>query len=231
MNMLFTERKALEEMFSYLEEDKRTIKSQARQDIENIENRQMQILDRLQRLDSVDREAVDVEGVMTQFAETVKELGSLIPEVPFTVALERAGQILAEKDGGRGVIQPGPPEESKPDELIREKIIAAAREQKANAPVKPRPQKKPRIKYTIDNNKGVEIITSILRDSGKALDTKELKALFEAKTGVEYANFYYKLKTWTATSRGAIVKDPVRKVYKLKENEQNDREEIEAIQP
>lgn len=215
--MLFTERKALEEMFSYLEQDKRTIKAQARQDIENIENRQMQILDRLQRLDEVDREAVDVEGVLHQLADTAKELTQLIPQVPFTDVLERAAQMVAEKNGEQ--ISTGDPQKT----IIREKIVEAARVQQVNSPpTRQRPQRKKNVKGITDT-KGVEAIVAILQAAGKPLDTPKIKELFETMTGIEYTNFYYKLKVWTSKSGGKIIKDDIKKVYYLKETERHDQ--------
>lgn len=217
--MLFTERKALEEMFSYLEQDKRTIKAQARQDIENIENRQMQILDRLQRLDDVEREAVDVEGVLHQLATTAQELGQLIPQVPFTDVLERAAQLVAEQKGDQ--IGTGDPAKT----VIREKIVEAARTQKVNAPKQKR-TRRPQVRG-LNDQKGIEALVAILQAAGKPLDTGRIKELFETMTGIEYTNFYAKLKEWTKKSKGKIIKDDIRKVYYLKENQNHDQRTTE----
>lgn len=219
--MLFTERKALEEMFSYLEQDKRTIKAQARQDIENIESRQMQILDRLQRLDDVEREAVDVEGVLHQLADTAKELTQLIPQVPFGDVLERAAQLVAEKNGGQ--VGTGDPYKT----VIREKIVEAARTQQVNSPPVGRKSQRKKKTRGIKDAKAVEAIIAILQAAGRPLSTPKIKELFETMTGIEYTNFYYKLKAWTEKSNGKIIKDDIRKVYYLKETERHDQRTTE----
>ena len=216
---MFTERKALEEMFSYLEQDKRTIKAQARQDIENIENRQMQILDRLQRLDQVDREAVDVEGVMQSLAQTAKELTELIPHVPFTSVLERAAEMVAEKNGEQ--ISIGDPAKT----VVREKIVEAAKMQKLQTPpdrldVKPKKERREQVKGLSDK-KGIETIIKILGNLSEPVAANELNKLFVASTGIEYTNFYYKLKVWTGKSKGRIIKDEQTKKYYLKEHEKH----------
>ena len=214
--MLFTERKGLEEMFSYLEQDKRAIKAQARQDIENIENRQMQILDRLQRLDDIEREAVDVEGVLHQLASTTQELGKLIPTVPFADVLERAAQLVAERNGEQiNIVDPH-------KSIMREKIVEAARVQQVSTP----PQKKaPAVKpgpKGLKDEKGIKIVLGILKEAGRPLNTNEIKAKFTEITELEYTNFYYKLKTWTEKSKGKIIKDPIKKLYYLKETKEHE---------
>lgn len=216
-HMLFTERKGLEEMFSYLEQDKRAIKAQARQDIENIENRQMQILDRLQRLDDIEREAVDVEGVLHQLANTTQELGKLIPTVPFADVLERAAQLVADRNGERiNLVDPN-------KTIMREKIVEAARVQKVTAPPKKKfPAVKPGPKG-LKNDQGIKIIMGILEKAGRPLSTNEIKSEFEEITELVYTNFYYKLKTWTEKSKGRIVKDPIKKLYYLKETKEHEQ--------
>lgn len=218
--MLFTERKALEEMFSYLEEDKRTIKAQARLDIENIENRQMQILDRLQRLDSVERETIDVEGVLHQLAATTTELSKLIPEVPFTDALERAAEIIAEKDRERGFNQVKQPDPGK--EVLREKLTEAARVQQVTAPPGKKPAKrKSGYGHGITKEKGSRIVEEIIKTYERPLRATEVQKQFEDRTGVIYANFHAKIKEWAAYSKGRIVKEG--KFYKLKEPNDHDQ--------
>lgn len=221
--MLFTERKALEEMFSYLEEDKRTIKAQARQDIENIESRQMQLLDRLQRLDEIEREAVDVEGVLTQLAATTQELTQLIPNVPFGDVLERAAQLIAEKPENAERINPEPAKS-----IMREKIVEAARVQQVNSmPIKkaasatPRGNKNKQVQG-LSKDKGTRALITLLEGEGRALKGATLKKLFEKETNIIYANFHSKLKEWTAYSGGRIIKDGP--YYHLKEHELHEQQ-------
>lgn len=221
--MLFTERKALEEMFSYMEQDKRTIKAQARQDIENIEARQMQLLDRLQRLDDIEREAVDVEGVLTQLAATTTELTQLIPHVPVGDVLERAAQLIAENPVNHDRIHIN---EEPVKSVMREKIVEAARIQQVNAPVKKPAAPKKQLGKTeskgISNAEGVHIITEILKGVEGKVKATVLKKRFEAKTGVVYANFHNKLYEWIKHGKGKLVKEG--QYYYLKENEKHEQQ-------
>lgn len=216
--MLFTERKALEEMFRYLEDDKRTIKAQARQDIENIENRQMVLLDRLERLDKVDREAVDVEGVLQSLATTSKELAALIPSVPFTDVLERAAEKIAEAPENQDRISNQPPRN-----IMREKIVEAAQIQKLQEPIrKPNRQRSLPGKHApkgIGKAEGFILLVSFLTRNGKPMRARELQNAFETQTGVIYANFHSKIKEWVAHDPGKIIKEG--KYYRLKEHEEN----------
>lgn len=219
--MLFTERKALEEMFNYMEQDKRTIKAQARQDIENIESRQMQLLDRLQRLDDIEREAVDVEGVLTQLAATTTELTQLIPHVPVGDVLERAAQLIAENPVNHDRINMEPKKS-----IMREKIVEAARVQQVNAPVKkPAATPKPKTGKTeskgITKQQGANILIELLESVEGKVKATVLKKRFEAKTGVMYANFHAKLLEWIEGSKGKVVKQGP--YYYLKENENHEQ--------
>lgn len=218
--MLFTERKALTEMFTYLEEDKRTIKAQARQDIENIENRQMALLDRLQRLDDIERECIDAEGVLTELAATTKELAALIPNVPFVDVLERAAEKIVADPQTRERIITEPLKDP-----VREKISEAARMQRVNAPLelfpatKERKKEKTPYRKGITPEKGFMYLVEFLKLQGKPLKGAELQKLFEERTGVIYANFHSKIKEWITHEPGKIIKKGF--YYHLKELEDN----------
>lgn len=78
---MLTERTALETMFNDLQRDKNALMENYRRDLEQIEKRQFEILDRLQRLDDLDRKQAD--GVAE---ETKTRLGSF--ELPKTFVIK-----------------------------------------------------------------------------------------------------------------------------------------------
>lgn len=201
--LLFTERKALEVMFSNLEEDKRQIKKQAREDISSIETRQMNILDRLQRLDNMEREAVDTEGLLHEFSHITRELGALIPQVAASEVIERAAEKIVADPIKRDQIITEPK-----TDILQDKIKEAARLQLVNSKPVPAPsvESKRTKAQTMSNKQGAEWLEIVLREAGKPLRANNIAKLLKSAKGKEYANIHGAILRWIEESGGKIIK-------------------------
>lgn len=129
--MLLTERKALMTIFEQLQQDKRELRSVYRADMEKIEQRENDILNRLERLDTVERESVDVEGVLTSLCETADNLSKLIPEVPIADIVEHAAAILAKDAKEKEITITGSKQTAEAAQEEKEKEIQEAIQQEA----------------------------------------------------------------------------------------------------
>ena len=201
--MLFTERKALEIMFSNLEDEKKQKRTEYRKDIEVIEERQMNILDRIQRLDNVEREAVDAEGLLREFSTITKELGSLIPQVSAKDVIEKAAEKIVSDPVSREqvIIEPE-------KDILRENISKAATMQMLNSKPASKPAsppKKPKLRFSPEE--GIKILQEILKDSGGELKLKTLSKRFTQRTGREYSDVAAVFRKWAEDSNGSIIKD------------------------
>ena len=92
---MITTRKMLERLFEDLQEEKRQMKANYRQDISDLESRQERLLDRMERLDHEDKDLVDVEGIMVNLSETANKLSELLPNVPMDLLLDKTAEKMA----------------------------------------------------------------------------------------------------------------------------------------
>ena len=179
--MLFTERRAIEEMFNNLEAEKKEVKRQARLEIDSIEERQERLLSRLERLDNQEREAVDTESVLLKLVQTAEQLGELIPQVPAGDVIERAAAKIAANPEAAATIHIEKEEESI--------VSKAAREQKLNS--------KPAPPAQIDRDQAIRIITNILKEqNGEKMKLSQLEKEFLNRTGKKYYNFSNRFSDW-----------------------------------
>ena len=190
MNNVFSERSAIEIAFKSLEAEKEKRRAELREDLNKIDDRQYYILERLREL----------------------------PDDPEPTRDNRiaAAQQLARQVEAAATIQADPgPSQAAPKDLIetvdlREKAI---RGPLASVPPKPQPtprkqtqQGKGSPKALIDHDKGVKLLTEILKEAGKPVNAKYIeKAIFE-KTGVQYTNVYDPIRAWVKQSNGKLQK-------------------------
>lgn len=210
MLTLFTERKAIESMFNYLEDDKRSIKAQARADIENIEKRQTELLDRLQRLDNIEREAIDTEAVIKNLCNTTNTLGALLPDVSASDIINKAAKEIAANKEAAATLTPPADQQTK-------QLAAAARKQKVNEPAAKQPA------ATVKDN--IALIRAILKERGP-LSVNKLEKEFSKRSGRTYNNFSANFYSWRQQDP-AIVKEYGK--YIIKEN--RGQEKNETIEP
>lgn len=92
---MITERKALQEIFDDLQREKKELKANYREDINRIEERQERLLNRLERLDGIEREAIDPEGLLNDLTGVIKTLGECIPNIPPQQLIDATAEKMA----------------------------------------------------------------------------------------------------------------------------------------
>lgn len=180
MNNVFSERSAIEIAFKSLEAEKEQRRAELREDLNKIDDRQYYILERLRELpDPEPIQAAPVPQYVTQ--------GQTIQAEPITT----------------GTIQAQPIE-------LREKEIQGPL---ASVPAKPQPTPRKQTakgkgspKALIDHDKGVQVLTEILKEAGKPVNAKYIEQRILEKTGKMYANVYDPIRAWVKHSNGKIQK-------------------------
>ena len=217
---MFTERKALAEMFADLQEEKRQLKANYRTDLAAIEHRMEQVLNRVQRLDDLEREAVDVEGTLHQLAATTKELSLLIPQVSAGQVIEAAAAKIAAEAKGTGATVHGQQAKTKPA-LDKTHGIE-------------RPQRAPEV---------LEEIEKVLEENGVPMRSKAIEMALFTKYGWKWADFGKVFSMWrnihssriekqghTYVLRDALpdqFKSEKEKESEVKENESNGQNNVQ----
>lgn len=92
---MITERKAIQEMFDDLQRERKELKANYREDMARIEERQDRLLTRLERLDGIEREAVDPEGIIGQLTDVLEKIGDCIPDIPAGDLLNATAEKMA----------------------------------------------------------------------------------------------------------------------------------------
>lgn len=92
---MITERKAIQEMFEDLQRERKELKANYREDLVRLEQRQDSLLTRLERLDGIEREAIDPEGLLQQMAATMDKMATYIPDIPAGALLDAAAEKMA----------------------------------------------------------------------------------------------------------------------------------------
>lgn len=192
--MPITERKALAMMFDDLQVEKRQLKKEYREDMAGIEKRIDYVLERLGRLDDLEREAIDAEGCLRDLAETAKKLGELIPSVPAADVINKAAADMAAAAKETGV-------EIKEDQNSQPANFSTVEQQKhfinerdSQAKLKSfktetgvKPQS---IKDTLEK------IEQILKYDGGLMNSREIEAQLKKMYGWEWNNFPVNFSGW-----------------------------------
>lgn len=178
---MMTTRIMLSRMFEDLQEEKRQMKANYRQDITDLESRQERLLDRMERLDKEDKDLVDVEGVMSSLADTAKQLSELIPDIPVDVLLNKTAEKMAE-------LEPNIIVEKEPEIIKKDGI-------------------KPRFKQPKDV---MEVIAEILSDYDKPLKASEIEGELKTRYGWQWKAFGASLSKWRTDYPNIIQKNGIR---------------------
>lgn len=99
---MITERKAIQEIFDDLQRERKELKANYREDLANLEKRQDDLLTRLERLDGIEREAIDPEGLLNKMAETMDKMAEYIPSIPAGDVLDATAEKLAAAAASQG---------------------------------------------------------------------------------------------------------------------------------
>lgn len=193
--MLMTERKALTIMFEETMDEKRALKRNYREDLQALESRQQLILDRLQRLDDFEREAVDVEGVLTKLNDSAKEIAALLPDVPAVDVVERAAQKMAEMAIENDSVITGSvsQEERKKkemDDLIRKETMSA-------------PGHRPQSKHVPEI---LDEIEKIMLDYDRPMQVREIERELKERLGWEWKKFTGTFSLWRSKYPNRLIK-------------------------
>ena len=183
--MLMTERKAITLILEQLMDEERDLKNYYRAEKARIENQKNDLLNRLERLDNLEREAVDSEGILQSMAQTADKLAELLPPVPAADMIERAAQIVAKEAIESGAEIKGSAQVAAEKE--EEKAAVFKEEAEAIKPVRQAEKKDttlPAGMYLLE--KIVEIINE---SKTKAMSAKEIKAALGKKHGWKMDKF------------------------------------------
>lgn len=178
---MMTTRIMLSRMFEDLQEEKRQMKANYRQDITDLESRQERLLDRMERLDKEDKDLVDVEGIMVSLSDTANKLSDLIPDIPVDLLLNKTAEKMAE-------LEPNIIVEEEP-EIIKEYGI------------------KPRSKQPKDV---MESITEILSEYNRPLKASEIEEELKERYGWEWKAFGASLSKWRVDYPNMIQKNGIK---------------------
>jgi outer membrane biosynthesis protein TonB len=218
---LFTERRALETMFNNLEEEKRQKRAEYRTDIEIIEKRQFEMLDRLKRLDDLEREAVDGEQVLRQLAATTQQLKDLLPDVHVKDVIEKAAEKIASNPEAAAAIDTTPEIDER-----AERIQKAAQDQKLNSKPAPKPAEPKRKAPYMSKQEGADILAEILIDANEPISAAQIAKELKARTGREFNNIHGAILRWMEQSELNIVKAGSK--YSIEENDNNEQKAATA---
>ena len=186
MNTLFTERTAIEMAFRSLEAEKEARRAELREDLNKIDDRQYYILERLREMPDPEPTMADrIKAAQNQARQIEAEQIQAIQAEPITT----------------GTIQAEPIE-------LREKAIQGPL---ASVPAKPNPtprkaKGKGSPQALIEHDKGVKLLTEILKEAGKPVNAKYIEKEILAKTGVQYTNVYDPIRAWVKHSNGKLQK-------------------------
>lgn len=189
--MLLTERKAVTLLLEELITEERDLKNYYRSEKARIENQKADLLNRLERMDNLEREAIDTEGVLQSMAETADKLAQLIPTVPVDKMIERAAQLVATEsmDSGAAIT------------YVQEET---AQQEKAAAAVKKEMEYMPAKKNMLSMDY-LEIIADIIRKSpNQQANAKQLQKEMRKRYGWEFKNFTSRINYWRKNHPGII---------------------------
>lgn len=206
METLFTERQAIEIAFKNLEEEKKQRRSELREDLQVIEDRQFFVLERLAAIDQLDNNAAG-----TIFMELEKLKDELKrkpdPEIKQDPPLKQ---------------DPGPDPESKQDprsENLLDKQTISVNRYQAKPAAAPLREKTARTKITSPSKKerkpnqpgtpdetGVRMLTEILEAAGEPLNATEIEKRIATVFNKTYSNIHHQVKRWMALTDGKIIK-------------------------
>ena len=183
--MLMTERKAITLILEQLMDEERDLKNYYRAEKARIENQKNDLLNRLERLDNLEREAVDTEGILQSMAATADKLAELLPAVPAEDMIERAAQLVAAEAIESGAEIKG--SEQIQAEKEEEKKDLVKKEAAAIKPVRAAEIKDdtlPGGQYLLEK------IEEVIRESKlKAMTAKDIKAALSKKYGWKMDKF------------------------------------------
>lgn len=209
---MFTERKALAMIFEDLAEEKRQLKANYRSDMADIDKRIQQVLDRVQRLDDIEREAVDVEGTLHQLAATTKELAALIPQVDVGDVIEAAAAKMVDVASMENAAQIHASEPQPQDtQLPLEKMHGIKR------PTNPR--------------EVMEIIEGVIKSKPYPLNVRDIERELKERYGWEWGAFSTSFSGWRSKIPNSIEKKGL--YYSIKNTEEGNQDEqsTESLQP
>ena len=190
--MLLTERKAITEIFANLQEEKRQLKQNYRNDLAQIESRENDLLNRLERLDAWEREAVDVEGVLQSMQETASKLAELIPAVPAADMIERAAQIVAKEAKKNGA------------QITSSNLVEARLPEVTEAIEK----EKEYFNYTKESKLSpmeyLQVIADVIRENGGMITARQIQNELKRRYGWEWSNFTGRINYWRNQHAGII---------------------------
>jgi len=178
----------LTRLFEDLQEEKRQLKANYRQDKSDLEERQERILDRLERLDKEDKDLIDVEGVMVSLSDTANKLSGLIPDIPVDVLLEKTAEKMAELEPN--ILIP----EEEPMKVIEESGI------------KPRPWRSKEV---------MEFVTDLLIEHGQPMTSKEIEEQLKSRYGWEWKSFAASFSKWRKEYPNMIVKKGMKYTFNI----------------
>ena len=194
--MLMTERKAITLILEQLMDEERDLKNYYRAEKSRIENQKNDLLNRLERLDNLEREAVDSEGILQSMAQTADKLAELLPPVPAADMIERAAQIVAKEAIESGAEIKGSAQIEAEKEAEKTKMVI----EEAKA-IKPLQQKEKKDIELPGGQYLKEKIVEVLKESRtKTMSAKEIKKALHKKYGYKTdkfnASFAYVKKNW-----------------------------------
>lgn len=185
---MITERKAIQEIFDDLQRERKELKANYRADLARIEERQELLLERLARLDNIEREAVDSESLLQEMQRIAGKMAECIPDIPADILLEKTAEKMAAASKEQDV---NPPFIIKSDE----------KEQKNNQKIKKEQENLSEAEKITKMPHGtiaevIEAIEDILREAGKPMRSREISEALWIRKGWEWGNFNAAFSGW-----------------------------------
>ena len=186
--MLMTERKAITVLLEQLIDEERDLKNYYRAEKSRIDNNKNDLLNRLERIDNLEREAIDTEGVLLSLVDTAKKLSELLPSVPADQMIQKAAEIMAQdaKENGAEITVSEPQEDN-----------AAEKEQQESG----KPYRAYNIKETM-----LEIQDIIKEKPDQRANVKYIENELKRRHGWEFTNFPQSFYRWRNQEPGIIKK-------------------------
>lgn len=190
---LFTERTAIQQRMEEIREERRALISE-----------QQTLMDRLRHLDSMDRDGVDLDGVLGSLTQAVLTVKEMVPYIPATALVQQVAQTV--NQSGIQVFDSTEPERK---EIAPAHVISHQQHLDNN---KHNTQKRTAtIKYS--SKQMDAMVISLLKEKGVPVSLLELRRTLEAKIGKELNEGTFHNRMVSIMSRDKRLTKPTRGYY------------------
>jgi hypothetical protein len=193
---VFTERQAIQQRMTEIREERR-----------ELGNEYYRLMDRLRELDTQEKEAVDIDGVVGSLTEAIKTLQSLVPHIPADALIKQVAQMVNE--GGVGIIEET--EEQKP-QVAPAHVISHQQQRDAEKHLTEKPRRVGKLKSDDLN----QMIIDVMKDKGVPMKLADIQTAVEEKVGYEINGGTFHNRMNNIMISNSKVEKPMRGYYQYK---------------